>query len=386
MNPWLIMIIYWFAAVAAPLNMVKVPACPVDLCMTFGIDASGIGYLMSAYTITGIVMGLPAGWMLRKLGVRWASLIALGVSAIGAIGSCFASTFVMLMVFRVFEGIGICVMGAVGITIAHGFFPPEKHGVSVAIACSYFAGVACIGTPLLSLLCDTQGMHVTYIFVACYTVFAMLLSLLLKEPPVQEKEPENKRSMWSVIKAHPKLWLNCLVFFVHNFCIVGIINNFATTYLTSVAGMSQTTASMLSAICALCSTLVLFISGALSDKLNTRKKVLLVGLVLGCIGVAAVFNATGAALVGVCFAIAGVGSGICTNMIQAIGPELVEDPEEKPVVPGLQAVFQNLGQFAASMIFGTLAVAIGFGTAALVLAIPLYVISIILILVLKGVK
>lgn len=385
-NPWLMIALVWFASVAAPLNMVKVPACPVDLCMTYGIDPAGIGFLMSAYTITGIFMGLPGGWMIRKLGVRKTAVLALSVSAIGAIGSCFAPTFTMLMFFRVFEGIGVCVLGAIGITVAHGFFPPEKHGISVAIACSYFAGIACVGTPILSMICDNFGMHTTYVVCAVYNVIAIVVALFLKEPPVQEKAPSEKRSMWGVIKAHPALWLNCIVFFIHNFCIVGVVNNFGTTYLTTVVGLSQSTASLMSAIMALCSTLVLFVSGTLSDKLGTRKKLVFFAIAFSCIGVAAVFNMTGMAAIGICFAIAGIGSGMNTNMLQAIGPELVDDPEEKPIVPGLQAVFQNAGQFIAASTFGTVAVAVGFGTAALIMCVPLYIIAFICTIALKNVK
>lgn len=206
-NPWVMLIVTYLAAFSAPLNMFKVPAVAPALIATFGIDASGIGLLMSAYTLTGVVLALPAGAIARKIGYKQTSLIALGISIVGAAIGCFASDMNMLLLSRVFEGIGLCMMGVTGISIVVGYFPVEERGRAMGFFVTYMALAACLGPLILSAVGENYGFKMVWYVCLVFTVLMTLVFLVvLKNPEIPEDEKNLPRiNMFKVIAENKQI-------------------------------------------------------------------------------------------------------------------------------------------------------------------------------------
>ena len=384
-NPWLMLAVTYLAAFSAPFNMFKVPAVAPALIAAYGIDSSGIGLLMSAYTLTGVVLALPAGAIARKIGYKQTSLIALCVSIVGAAIGCFAADMATLLVSRVFEGIGLCMMGVTGISIVVGYFPIEKRGRAMGFFATYMALAGCVGPLLLSVIGENFGFKTVWYVCLVFTVVATLVFLLvLKNPEVPEDEKDMPRiNMFKVFAENKQLWLLVIVFTIHNFVVVGVINNFASTYLVSTFGISMSLAGLLSAVTAVCATLSMVVVGSLSDRWHTRKKFVVFGVVLGLIAPIFIYSVNSLAGCIAFMIVAGIEGGCIPCMCQTAGPEILEKRQLAPVSQAFLSFGQNVGQFLGSAIFGVAAATIGWTMSGWVILVPLFAIALVVALLMK---
>ena len=384
-NPWLMLAVTYLAAFSAPLNMFKVPAVAPALIGAYGIDSTGIGLLMSAYTLTGVILALPAGAIARKTGYKQTSLIALGVSIVGAGLGCLAPDMGMLLFSRVFEGIGLCMMGVTGISIVVGYFPIEKRGRAVGVFATYMALAGCLGPLILSIVGQTYGFKTVWYVCFVFTIIATLIFfLVLRNPEVPEDEKDMpKVNMFKVFAQNKQLWLLVIVFTIHNFVVVGVINNFASTYLVSTFGISMADAGLLSAITAICATISMMLAGTLSDRLKTRKKLIVFGVILGLIASAFIYSVDNLSGCIAFMVIAGIEGGCIPAMCQTAGPEILKKRQLAPVSQAFLSFGQNVGQFLGSAIFGVAAASIGWAISGWAILVPLFVIALIVALLMK---
>src|SRR5512140_3851214 len=80
---WVILAVVYFASVVAPFNQFKIPPIMPILMQTLHVGLIQAGQLMSVIAMIGLVLALPAGIILQKLGPKVTLLIALGLTAIG---------------------------------------------------------------------------------------------------------------------------------------------------------------------------------------------------------------------------------------------------------------------------------------------------------------
>ena len=73
---WVVVAVVVLASVSASLNQFKVPPLVPVLMDAFGIGLSQTGLLMSVFAATGVILALPVGLILRRLGVRTTGVVA----------------------------------------------------------------------------------------------------------------------------------------------------------------------------------------------------------------------------------------------------------------------------------------------------------------------
>jgi hypothetical protein len=91
-------------------KQVVTPIMPV-LMDTFHITLPQAGSLMSILALVGLILALPAGIILQKLGTKVSGLVALAFTGAGAVMGALSGSFEMLMVSRVLEGVGMGLIG-----------------------------------------------------------------------------------------------------------------------------------------------------------------------------------------------------------------------------------------------------------------------------------
>jgi MFS family permease len=105
-TPWLILVVLLLFSIAAPLNQFKVPPIIPVLLASLGLTVSGAGALMSVYAVTGLILAIPSGFILQRVGFRITGLIAGGSIVIGSALGALSATTGALLVSRVIEGAG----------------------------------------------------------------------------------------------------------------------------------------------------------------------------------------------------------------------------------------------------------------------------------------
>src|SRR5512133_2336666 len=82
---WAILAVLCIASVASALNQFKVPPVLPVLIREFNLSLSNAGMLMSLFSVTGLLLALPAGFIQQRLGLKTTGLIAVGTLFIGAV-------------------------------------------------------------------------------------------------------------------------------------------------------------------------------------------------------------------------------------------------------------------------------------------------------------
>ena len=72
---WLAFLGIWLITCSAPLNMFKPATIAPELMEALAIPATSYGWIMSVFSICGLILAIPAAGLVRKLGLKKIFLI-----------------------------------------------------------------------------------------------------------------------------------------------------------------------------------------------------------------------------------------------------------------------------------------------------------------------
>jgi MFS family permease len=131
---------------------------------TFGVGKGATGALATVTLSASALGGILAGVLCDRIGRARTLMLTVGVYSVFTLLSGFASSYDMLLVFRVFQGIGFGGEWAVGAILVAELVRPESRGKALGVIQSAWAvgwGLAVIAyTIVFSLVSDTQGWRV----------------------------------------------------------------------------------------------------------------------------------------------------------------------------------------------------------------------------------
>lgn len=138
MYRWLIAAVVYAASINACFNQFKVPPATGLLMEYFHVGPVTVGWMMSVFAITCILLAFPSAILLRKVGPKKAGLIALGCICLGCVIGALAQDSAMLMCGRVIEGIGLGSMGVIAPAIIAMHFKGHEIGLPMGIWATWF--------------------------------------------------------------------------------------------------------------------------------------------------------------------------------------------------------------------------------------------------------
>jgi len=148
---WVVLFALYMATLAAPLNLFKLPPVMTILQKTFDLSMSDSGDLMSIFSIMGFVLAIPAGFILKRFGIKLTGLVSVASVTVGSALGAIAETSRMLFVGRFIEGVGMgLIMVAAPLAISI-WFPAQKR----ALATGLWASSVGIGNIVTLLLAPT---------------------------------------------------------------------------------------------------------------------------------------------------------------------------------------------------------------------------------------
>ena len=297
-------------------DRVSLSVAAPQLQSSFGLSASDIGLLFSAFFWGYAVLQIPAGLMLDRYGVtrvgRWSALLW-GVSSL--ITAC-AGGFAGLFAARLLLGIAEAPSFPANSKATGYWFPIKERATSTALfdAAAKFSNV--IGVPLVAVTVTHAGWRWGFGLVSAlsflyFGVFYVLYRDPSRHPRLTPLEyqyiasngaaPEGSQgagtlSMLALLLRSKKLWGVCIGFAAYGYCFYFFLT-WLPGYLVQTMHMSILRSAGLAAIPWACATVSdLLFGGWLIDYLiarghdatRVRKSVLLFGMTCGL----AIFGAT----------------------------------------------------------------------------------------------
>jgi MFS family permease len=368
---WVVLFAVYMASLAAPLNLFKVPPMLTTIAdpSVFNLNQSVQGYVMSVFSIMGFVLAIPAGFILRRFGIKLTVLFAVAALMIGSAIGAVAHTVTQLFLGRFIEGAGmglIMVSAPLAISL---WFPADKRAFPMGLWAS------CIGVGSTAMLVigpmlaapaqianatakDYHWQSVWWlgsIFSAvAFVVFAALFRLPkpeeAAEPPAPVRSNSEPAAPVSLTKAmaNRNLWLLSISFLCFNLVIMAL-----TTFYPAFLEGIKFTKERASFITSMIWFIAIFSSplgSYISDRMRSRKVVIVVPFIAIALLFLIPFSIPGS-MAAAYMIVLGIFMGPIAPVILAAVPEVMKSPSEIGIGMGVAALGQNLGMFLGPVMF-----------------------------------
>jgi len=379
---WAVLVALIMATLSATLNLFKLPPVMkilMDPPNLLHLDMVKLGDLMSIFSIMGFVLAIPAGYILKKFGIKMTVLFAVGSIAVGSGLGAIAETARMLSVGRFVEGVGMgLVMVASPFAISL-WFPAQKRALPTGLWASS-VGVGNVVTLLVApTLAISYGWRSVWWAGAGFSALSFLLFAILFRLPkkeemyeapapgptaaVQEESPSLLKGM-----ANSSFWMISIAFGCYNLVVMAMCS-FLPTFLQKERGYISTfdhgvfmNASFVTAFIMLASIFCGPGGGRLSDRLGKRKMIVLISYILMPLTFVLPFTVTGW-MIPVYMLLFGIFGGPIAPVLLASVPEVAAKPQLIGIGMAVAALGQNIGMYIGPALFIRIQVAQSWATA-----------------------
>ncbi|MDY4835850.1 MAG: MFS transporter [Frisingicoccus sp.] len=363
---WIALIIILLAATAAPMAMFKVPTVMSTICEEFAINATQGGLVFSIFSLVPIFLAIPAGLIVARYGNWKLGLVALACLIGGSIIGIYCKSLTPLLISRIIEGIAMTLLATIGPNIVNQLFKPEQRGKAMGLFLCYIAlGQTVMYNVSPYIVNLFGGWRSVWWFTAIYSaVFMVLWLFILKKADKPEtvilETKEDKMSIRSVLM-NMDIWIITIVFILFMIGLQGALN-FLSTFFSEVKGMNSAQATQIVGLQGIIGCVALVLSGIISDKLNSRKWMTIVLLII-CGGVYAsipFFPISAAVFV---VLLLGFFSNMVPSVVFAAIPEVNEDSSTIGLAIGILTTGQFVGIFLSTILFGMFVDNVGWSAA-----------------------
>jgi predicted MFS family arabinose efflux permease len=295
---WLVLVAYMLTGIFTQIIWITFAPILSLTAQTYGVTQADVGNLSTVFPLVYVVISIPVGYLIDSYGFRKAILLGTGFMAVFGLMRAFSPNFTFLLIFQALAGVSQpFIMNSIT-KLVKGWFPEKEVGIATGLgSLSLFIGMI-LGLVLTPLLVDMSGLNtVLLIYGASSVAVSAVFFFLGKEPKaaMQDKEMVKLPELKGLFKNRNNLILSALFFI----CI-GVFTAF-TTWIEPIMGVqniSVESAGLLGGVMIIGGIIGSMIIPALSDKLKTRKKPLLLSLLVSGILWIAMTALTGDLLVG----------------------------------------------------------------------------------------
>lgn len=343
---------------------------------------------MSVFTFSGMLLAFPATLICCKLGLKKTVLLAMIFLLTGCLAESLSASMIEMYLSRLIEGIGVGLIGVAAPACVSVSFPEEKRGFALGIWATWMPmGITLIynTAPLIAGYISWRAVA-ALLSAACGVLF-MLFYFLFDAPEEAEQQfrtrgkPGNSIRKISHCLANKNIWLLGICFFAFSYCSGGVTDTHYNVFLQSSAWHfdPQEAASLVSLI-AVIGMAAIPVSGWLFDHVPLQKKhYLIMFAALGdLLGFSVAWDESSFFFIALFIVTSGLGQGFIAGTVRPMVP-LVLGNSTLEVTTGMAVltIFQSLGRVIGSPLFGIGYETFGWWHAAIVLVLPICLLSIV---------
>jgi len=262
------------------------PVIP-DYAFSFGVSFALAGLLVSGFGIARFLLDLPAGMLADRVGTRRFMLLGLGIIAVSSLIAGLAPSYSVLLVARIFEGVGSAIYSTTSLTAVSRSAPPESRGASLSLYMSMFLVGTVIGPVIGGFTAEHFGLGAPFTVYGLFAAFsAVLVWKTIGRGAVTEVSsvPISARQLLGLLRKYDVVTINLAtvcVFVIRQ----GILNTLVPIFGRLNIGLSLGELGVILSVGAVGNLFTMLLAGTLTDRLG-RKPFFIAGL-----GLAALFIA-----------------------------------------------------------------------------------------------
>ncbi len=362
---WVVLFALYMATLASPLNLFKLPPVMTIIVDQFKLTGPESGDLMSIFSIMGFVLAIPAGFILRRFGIKMTGLLSTGAVMVGSTVGALAATSRMLFVGRFIEGVGMgLIMVAAPLAISL-WFPAQKRALPTGLWASS-VGIGNVSTLILApTLAVAHGWQAVWWAGAGFSALAFILFAVLFRLPKKEEMYEAPAPAGATEEKPPSLlkgmanrsfWMISIAFGCYNLVTMALCS-FLPTFLEVERHYSRTfengvlmNASFVTAFIMMASIFTGPTGGRISDRIGKRKMMILIPYLLMTSTFILPFTVTGW-MIPAYMIVFGIVGGPLAPILLASVPEVAPKPQLIGIGMSVAAVGQNIGMYIGPTMF-----------------------------------
>lgn len=364
---WWILAVVYIGSIATTFNYYKVGAIMPTIMGTLGISATAGGWLMSIISFVGIFIALPAGIIVKKLGLKTLGIVALSLLVIGGLIGGFTASYELLMVGRFFEGAARALVAVVGPAAMAIWFPQSRRGVATGILSTWVGVGQFVALNSAASIAGASGRYQTVFLVGAIAaaVGLVLYAIFYRNHPPKGTEFAEDAKIAGAIGEAPtvgtvlknkNIWFLAIMFMCFTAVIVGTAS-FYPAYLKGT-GIDLVLAGRITSVFSLAPIILGPLFGILSDKIGSRKKIYSFGMVLGIIASIFMFTVSGGTWPWIWMIVTGITCAAVSSVALACPPEVVGRAAAGLGV-GVMITGNQIGGFVSPLILGAVRDATG---------------------------
>lgn len=288
-NKWLSFAVIYFAAVIVSISQLKIVPIMGNISESFNISMSQISWLMSVFTVAGVILAIPSAAILDYLGSKKLLLILMATLCIGNIIGAFTNSYYLLLVSRAIEGISFAMIILVGIVLISDLFAGDKAGSMTGIFTTFAAVGSVLAMNITLPIVNSLGVNGIWLVVAALSALSfVLVAVVIKKPETnagnENADTPSKKASLSEAASNGNLWL---VMFCQ-FSVAFVLFTYFTIYpslFTDLYSLDATVANFYAGLLGLFAIPFGVIAGVIIDKSGNAPLVTLlsfIGLTISC--------------------------------------------------------------------------------------------------------
>ena len=175
----------FLAPLSLSATLVAVPA------MAQGLHADAVlaSWIPTAFLLSNLIMLLPAGRLSDSYGRKLLYILGTTVFLLSSILAGFANSIEMLLLMRVFQGIGAAMFFSTSMAIVGSVYNGHGRGAALGwMVAAVYTGLTC-GPLVGGWLTEHYGWHSVFLFQAPLSLFTILLSLCCMKGEWRSPDP-----------------------------------------------------------------------------------------------------------------------------------------------------------------------------------------------------
>ncbi|MEM9278557.1 MAG: MFS transporter [Pseudomonadota bacterium] len=262
-----------------------------DLMAEFAIGAAVLGTLSALYFYPYVLMQVPLGALIDRLGARLLLTVALSVAGLGSFIFASSDTLFLAYTGRLLIGIG-CAVGFLGsLAIAAKWFPPHRFAFFSGLVMLFGMSGGILGQgPLASVLTDVGWRNAMLGLGGFGILLALMVFIFVRNTPEGSSSSNAPQQSWwqvwsGLARAISRLevWKIAIVASTMSGAMLTLGGLWGTPYLISAYGLDKAYAASLVSLMFLGWAFGAPSIGWLSDRIKRRKILLIIGSAILCV-------------------------------------------------------------------------------------------------------
>lgn len=264
--------ILYCASMCVSLSQFKIVPILGQITETVGVSSADVSWLMSVFTVAGIILAIPAGGLISKFGPKKVVSIVVAAMICGNVIGVFSLTnFPLLLLSRIIEGCSFAFVSIAGIVFINMWYPDKNTGLFVGIFMTFASIASVIALNTALPITSTLGLaSVWWIVAGISVVFEILFILIVKEaaPAAGEGGPAPKASIAPILR-NGRVVCMALVAMTIGFILYFYLNNYPTVF-TAVYGLDPASANLYGSFNGMFGIPFCIVGGFIIDRLGMK--------------------------------------------------------------------------------------------------------------------